>query len=225
MREIPQIHDVGHQQAKQDKRLAPLGGVAPKCPDILDDQRPGIRPAPPEPLGQAIEQLGLKRRLAKRLAGAGTASPKLPSPAAATTIDRRERGEKQAARLGRRQIAKEKRVTEQNQPEEKRPHQSTLNPKREPARHPKTGQVREQRKPRPRQQPVDHVEHAGLEHLVGHRLRLQPRTDRHDDKHDHQHRRDLERKPIQPTRQTQCRPTPQHTRQHNEQSHKHRRWR
>ena len=216
MREIPQIHDVGHQQAKQNERLPPLGGVAPKRPDVLDDQRPGIRPAPPKPLGQEIEQLGFECHLAKRSACAGSTFPEFPPPASAPAVHRRERCEKQTARLGRREVTEKQRVTEQNQPEEKRSHHSALHPKCEPARHPETGQVRKQRKPRSRQQAIDHVQYTGLEHFIGHGLRLQPRTDRHDHKHDHQHRRDLERKPIQPTRQAQCRPTSQHTRQHNE---------
>src|SRR2546430_15812146 len=49
IREMAQVQDIGAEQPKQHYRLTPLRRVAPKSPEIFQQQRPNVRTDPATP--------------------------------------------------------------------------------------------------------------------------------------------------------------------------------
>ena len=195
--EVPQVDNVGGEKPEQHQRLAPLGRVAPKHPDVLDQQRANV---PRHTGDQADDAFDDARRAVKvSLACLQGAEPgPLPEDAAAT-LDGGCGVVEEVAHAGESEAAEEQGVAQQHQPEESGTAQRPFRPAQHARGKPIAGQQRELREPRFHQQPVEHRQHAGLEHFVSDWLGLKPERHADEGQNCQTDRRHLKRAPVQET--------------------------
>ena len=191
MCEIAQVDDVNAEQAEQHHGLAPLRGVAPEHPHILDGERADGPVEAGKPGGYLLEQAG------GRPGVFGGAEQIYFETAARAALHRRRRVVEQTAEARERNAAEKQRVAQQHQRKKHRAAQDAFRPLQHRRRQPEARQEREQRETRLGQQLVEGLQRAFVEHLVRGRLGLPP--ERRDDQQDHgrRHNRNLEITPVQ----------------------------